>query len=248
MEVRRIPGWIPDDTLQHHGIKGQRWGVRRYQNPDGSLTAAGKDRYLKQVSKSVFETAKDSSKKRQNLSESSTAIANKLNEDGKFKELESYKTYKEKMDEYITKDDYLDYFDSEDYVKDDKRAYKATLEWFKKNDPDYVKDIVKRNNGSTADLDAFHDFRKTYEGFQDEYLNEQKYNEKHKTEYEKHVKLENDYHQARDKFVKDLCGKYANKKVTLGNNYGYYDPFYKDKEKISTIVHYAVYKLDDKKE
>jgi len=27
--------------LQHHGIKGQRWGVRRYQNPDGSLTANG---------------------------------------------------------------------------------------------------------------------------------------------------------------------------------------------------------------
>lgn len=31
--------------LQHHGIKGQRWGVRRYQNEDGSLTSAGKKRY-----------------------------------------------------------------------------------------------------------------------------------------------------------------------------------------------------------
>lgn len=31
--------------LAHHGIKGQRWGVRRYQNPDGSLTNAGKMRY-----------------------------------------------------------------------------------------------------------------------------------------------------------------------------------------------------------
>lgn len=31
--------------LYHHGIKGQRWGVRRYQNADGSLTAAGKARY-----------------------------------------------------------------------------------------------------------------------------------------------------------------------------------------------------------
>ena len=28
--------------LYHHGIKGQKWGVRRYQNPDGTLTAEGK--------------------------------------------------------------------------------------------------------------------------------------------------------------------------------------------------------------
>lgn len=33
------------DTLYHHGIKGQRWGVRRFQNKDGSLTPAGKKRY-----------------------------------------------------------------------------------------------------------------------------------------------------------------------------------------------------------
>ena len=33
--------------LYHHGIKGQRWGVRRYQNPDGSLTPAGKRRQAK---------------------------------------------------------------------------------------------------------------------------------------------------------------------------------------------------------
>ncbi len=31
--------------LEHHGIKGQRWGVRRFQNADGTLTAAGKQRY-----------------------------------------------------------------------------------------------------------------------------------------------------------------------------------------------------------
>ena len=31
--------------LAHHGIKGQQWGVRRYQNPDGTLTEAGKKRY-----------------------------------------------------------------------------------------------------------------------------------------------------------------------------------------------------------
>ena len=31
--------------IQHHGIRGQRWGVRRYQNKDGSLTPVGRRRY-----------------------------------------------------------------------------------------------------------------------------------------------------------------------------------------------------------
>ena len=34
-----------DNELQHFGIKGMKWGVRRYQNKDGSLTPAGKKRY-----------------------------------------------------------------------------------------------------------------------------------------------------------------------------------------------------------
>lgn len=39
-------GSIPyTDELTHHGIKGMHWYIRRYQNPDGSLTEAGKKRY-----------------------------------------------------------------------------------------------------------------------------------------------------------------------------------------------------------
>lgn len=32
--------------LYHSGIKGMKWGVRRFQNPDGTLTSAGKKRCL----------------------------------------------------------------------------------------------------------------------------------------------------------------------------------------------------------
>ena len=31
--------------LYHHGVKGQKWGIRRYQNPDGTLTAEGRARF-----------------------------------------------------------------------------------------------------------------------------------------------------------------------------------------------------------
>lgn len=45
MNTYYIAGYPISDELYHHGIKGQRWGVRRYQNEDGTLTAAGKARY-----------------------------------------------------------------------------------------------------------------------------------------------------------------------------------------------------------
>lgn len=41
----------PQTFLAHHGIKGQKWGIRRFQNKDGSLTEAGRKRVSKQYAK-----------------------------------------------------------------------------------------------------------------------------------------------------------------------------------------------------
>ena len=54
MEVRRLR----NDELYHHGIKGQRWGVRRYQNADGSLTPAGMRHYNRQAKEDAKEYAR----------------------------------------------------------------------------------------------------------------------------------------------------------------------------------------------
>ena len=43
-----IGGMVYDSNyLQHHGVKGQKWGERRFQNKDGSLTEAGKQHAAK---------------------------------------------------------------------------------------------------------------------------------------------------------------------------------------------------------
>ena len=44
--------------LQHHGIKGQKWGVRRFQNKDGSLTPEGKKKYANSMADTKVYTKK----------------------------------------------------------------------------------------------------------------------------------------------------------------------------------------------
>ncbi|MBR3117740.1 MAG: hypothetical protein IKF29_00720 [Oceanobacillus sp.] len=51
--------YYKDSDISHHGIKGQRWGVRRFQNPDGSLTAAGQKRYGKDFDKMYTKAFKN---------------------------------------------------------------------------------------------------------------------------------------------------------------------------------------------
>lgn len=70
-----------DNELYHHGIKGQKWGVRRYQNEDGSLTPAGRRRleradqkWAKKNSEKITKTAKKAVEK--DLHEYASGIVN----------------------------------------------------------------------------------------------------------------------------------------------------------------------------
>ena len=45
--------YVVSKELCHHGIMGQKWGVRRFQNQDGSLTDAGRKRYASEAKKAL---------------------------------------------------------------------------------------------------------------------------------------------------------------------------------------------------
>ena len=77
--------------IEHHGIKGQEWGVRRFQYEDGSLTPEGRKRYLKEEERSQSDnekTRRDSSSDSDSSGNSSSGSDGSLTGGGKALELD----------------------------------------------------------------------------------------------------------------------------------------------------------------
>ena len=56
-----MDGFLEHNCLCHYGIKGMKWGIRRYQNPDGNLTTEGLKKHIKEEGERAFQLGKRAS-------------------------------------------------------------------------------------------------------------------------------------------------------------------------------------------
>lgn len=211
------------NELYHYGIKGQKWGVRRFQNKDGSLTNAGKRRLvnkMKQDFKDHYDKTElptyrfysgDDSKKpyyKQVGTKKDYSGALSKTRQGIREEAESVYN---SQDLKKARDKYYDsmklskefYSDSDVVYKFRKQAYENELKELEGENIRFSKDILKANimSGENGDSEAFSLYIKSkgLDPFED---------------YSKPVMdAERAYRAEQKKFAKKLLGKYGNKVV-----------------------------------
>lgn len=137
--------------LYHHGIKGQKWGVRRFQNEDGSLTAEGKERYGQKIQELERKAIKSAYKERRknggsfvfksyristgkNFDAANAGFDKKVSSDSKYRDLskKAFDAEKKRLlyeKKYINDDDAYDrMYKSKEYQKLEAASRKATSE------------------------------------------------------------------------------------------------------------------------
>lgn len=218
--------------LAHHGILGQKWG--RKQGPPYPLDAADhsanekKEGYKKSIGGGRNENLYDRKDKKMSRkpvenaskggSHSSSNVSSSIGRKGDPKgSAEFNKTKAAKTAE--------------------STAYSKAVEWYKKNDPEYLEKIIKQNGGKTTGLDKYKDFQDKFDQFHVQEWDKAEKESRNKTNKETEIKKNQDnfdkeYAKAREKgqMSKDLIK--AAGKVEYDRAYEKYSKSIDDPEKI----------------
>ena len=159
-----------DNEVYHHGVKGMKWGVRRYQNKDGTLTNTGKKRLIEeQRTKNTAKTQNDVDNIISSLNKKERERMGLVNDNDKYKTPDEYKLVAKRCIEKIG-DIPISFFDLNEYdsgynavvaTRSGKeyrgksyalKVVKKGLDWYDKNKSNLDKPIIwwaeKNNIGS----------------------------------------------------------------------------------------------------
>lgn len=195
--------------LMHHGVLGQKWGVRRFQNLDGSLTSAGKRRYAKDIAKAYRQNDLRTVKS----TVASGVVFGPISAERKNRLLDYKRKKDDAMNRMLIAEEDFDNSGKADEIY--KKSRNETINWYKTNDPDEFERMTKMIKSKEAyDYQDFHDFRKMYEGISNTNYTEALNSTDYDTLATKWREARDEYEQAAKEIADDLLGHYGHIRAT----------------------------------
>ena len=195
-----------NNELYHYGIKGQKWGVRRFQNKDGSLTAKGKKRYAKEL-RTQLQTSGAEGKQWYEMSDDlarsdkfKSALGNKIHDIIKAK------------DEYVRLSNELDRSYRNQSNKLTEKKLNSLVDQEIKNNKDFYQSwkptrFFDKDGNPTDELKWY-----VKDAIQDEYASRNKQHQEIQKAYNQAWKK---YDKLRTEAVNDLLGRHARDTVEV---------------------------------